>query len=567
MKDYAELIKAKKIAAVITDLDNTLWKGTLAEKEPLSLNQAYYDCLIGLWEKGIQVFILSKNDAPDVLETFKKMKINPEFFTRIISNWDPKYLNIERLIEQTNLRPETAIFIDDNPLERTEAKSKIPKLLLLDSKDWQALQRIEAIQKKETQPESEIKERINRYRTAIVSAELKEKFTEPKEFLRSLKREISIGEISAENLDRFTRLLVTTHRINFNPEKFQEYDKTLDYLHERAKEGFKLYAISARENGISLGIIGALVVQIEKNKATVPDGVFSCGAIGRDFEQKSVLALADILKKQGVKELEFNISLTSTNKRVREIFEELGFSLQSKHSARTVYRANLLELKPGKTYDWIKINSKPPEMEQIGISSVKKFFNERVKPLFEKNSSVISLGAAKGEVLGQLNYKERQDFYHFLKENRTQYLKVDLEYIPEEKNIVGDAEDLKEIVKSQSYDLVMAIELLEHTEHFWKVINEAIRICKTGGHIFISVPSFNYPKHEYPIDLWRIGPKTLSAFFPEPEFGIVALETEGNKENPRRTMILAKKLKQYSKQYEMPEGGKTDWNTGITVFP
>ncbi|MDD5162947.1 MAG: hypothetical protein PHD95_01945 [Candidatus ainarchaeum sp.] len=80
------------------------------------------------------------------------------------------------------------------------------------------------------------------------------------------------------------------------------------------------------------------------------------------------------------------------------------------------------------------------------------------------------------------------------------------------------------------------------------------------------MPSWHYPKHEYPIDLWRIGPKTLSSFFPREYFETTALETEGNKKVPRRTLILVKKLNKVKTIYDIPKGGKTNWQTGLTVF-
>ncbi len=87
------------------------------------------------------------------------------------------------------------------------------------------------------------------------------------------------------------------------------------------------------------------------------------------------------------------------------------------------------------------------------------------------------------------------------------------------------------------------------------------------GYIFISVSAFNYPKHEYPIYLWRIGPRTLSSFFPSKSFKILRLELEGNKEMPRRVMILVKKIKRFVPNYTAPKTGKTNWETGITLFP
>jgi len=66
--------------------------------------------------------------------------------------------------------------------------------------------------------------------------------------------------------------------------------------------------------------------------------------------------------------------------------------------------------------------------------------------------------------------------------------------------------------------------------------------------------------------LWRIGPKTLSSFFPKKYFEILHLEKEGNKKLPRRTMILVKKKKSICIKYEIPKSGKTNWKLGLTIF-
>ncbi len=564
---YEELKKADKIAAIITDLDNTLWKGTLAEKQELTLNKEYYQYLQDLYQKGIQIIVVSKNDEAEVIDAFKKLKIKYGLFTLVIANWDAKYLNIERLLQQTSLRPETVIFVDDNSLERAEVKAKLSKIHCLDSADWAILVNHHFLKGKEKQPESEISERINRYRTAIRASSLKEKFKgEDEDFLRSLKRELSIGEIKPDNLDRFTRLLVVTHRINFNPGKFEDYNKALDYLHKEINEGYKLFAVSTKENGIALGLTGALVVKVEKGKAVVEDATFSCGIIGRDFEQKSILEFTRIMKEEGVREVEFYVLSTSTNKRVKEIFEEIGANVKLKEGEKVVYSIDTKTFKPKKNYDWIKVSNKNPDMDYNGIPSIIDFFSNYAKPLIKNSSNVVNLGAAKGEVLGHLKKEMREDFYKFITEKNINYTKVDIENVPNEGNVIGNAENLHAIIKDESQDLVLAIELLEHTEHFWKVINEMIRICKVGGYILITVPSFNYPKHEYPIDLWRIGPVTLESFFPSDNFKVVKKEIEGDKKSPRRTMLLVRKLKSYSKNYDIPKNGQTDWKTGLTIF-
>src|SRR3989338_2173552 len=281
-----KLLKTDKIKAVITDLDNTLWSGILAEKQKLVLNKNYYEFLKYLYKIGIQIIVVSKNDQPDVLDTFKKLRVDHEFFTLIVSNWDPKYLNIEKIITQANFRPETVIFIDDNQFERIEVKTKIKDICILDIADWALLKKHSYIRKQTEQTTHEIQTRVDRYKTAFRIKEINGEAKDNIEFLHKLNREISVGEIDVDNLDRFTRLFVETHRINFNPEKFSDYNKALDYLHKQLNEGHKLFAISTREGGYSLGLTGALVINIiGDKKARITDGTFSCGIIGRDFEQ------------------------------------------------------------------------------------------------------------------------------------------------------------------------------------------------------------------------------------------------------------------------------------------
>lgn len=563
---YKELLKTDKIKTVITDLDNTLWSGILAEKQKLVLNKKYYEFLKTLYDKGIQIIAVSKNDESDVFDAFQKLKIDKNLFTLIVSNWDPKYLNIDRIIQQMNFRPETVIFVDDNPFERNEVKSKIAKIHCLDIEDWDILTDLPYIKIKQKESKSEIEERVNRFKTAFKASELRKEFKEDAEFLKSLKRELSIGQISCDNLDRFTQLLVVTHRLNFNPGKFQNYDEALDYLYDKINSRYKLYAISTREDNVSLGLTGALVVKIDEDKAIIENGTFSCGIIGRDFEQKSLLALIEQLKQVGIKELEIYITQSSTNKRVKEIFDELSFKIIRKTEKQVIYKIDLLKYSSKKKYEWIKVLSTPPEMDYFGIPSVIDFFKEKVKPIIKKKFSIINLGSARGEVLGHLQKDIKEEFYKFVRDNNIKYTKLDIDYYLDENNVVGNAEDMQDVVKDESQDLIMAIELLEHTDHFWKAINEMIRVCKINGYLFITVPAYKYPKHEYPIDKWRIGPKTLRKFFPDSHFKIIEFETEGNKNTPRRCMILVQKLKSFSANYNIPDNGKTDWETGLTLF-
>jgi|GEM_PF-2401070 len=570
-KELAKLKSAPKITTVFLDLDETLWKGIIAEGQEPKLYKNRYNMLKNLHSRGIQIYVVSKNDEPDVAKVFKKLNIDVGLFTWVIANWDPKFVNVERLIRIAKIRPETAIFIDDNAFELNEVQNKINDVFILSANDFDFLLEIPAIKDKAIQTGPELEERKNRYRTAIKAEFLKESFKgNDIEFYKKLKREIRLGVVPADNLDRATRLLVETHRLNLNPNKFVDYEKALAYLHQKFNEGDLVYAVSTAEGEYSLGLTGVLILNINKKAATIIDGTFSCGIIGRDFEPKTLLAIIDILKNKKVDKLKINFTLTSTNVAMKEILLGLGFKESSKKldergTPCLVYFLDIANYNTKGKYNWINISSKPPVFDYVGHPHVIEFFEKYVKPNINKGDSIVNLGSARGEVLGHLQKSVREDFYKFIEDKHIKYIKVDMEEYPDEANVVANAEDLSGVIDDESQNLVMAVELLEHTQKPWKVINEMSRVCKTGGYIFISGPSFSYAKHEYPIDLWRIGPKTMKSFFDGSVYQVERLELEGDSKYPRRVMILVKKLKSGKLDVKLPQG-KTDIRRGLTIF-
>jgi len=69
-------------------------------------------------------------------------------------------------------------------------------------------------------------------------------------------------------------------------------------------------------------------------------------------------------------------------------------------------------------------------------------------------------------------------------------------------DIVADAENLEEIIKDQSFDIVLCISVLEHTKHPMKIIENIKRVLKKEGIVLVSVP-FIMSLHDTPQDYWR----------------------------------------------------------------
>lgn len=59
--------------------------------------------------------------------------------------------------------------------------------------------------------------------------------------------------------------------------------------------------------------------------------------------------------------------------------------------------------------------------------------------------------------------------------------------------------------EDSSVDVIVSSSCYEHCEFFWLSFNEALRILKPTGLLYINIPS-NGPFHRYPVDCWRFYP-------------------------------------------------------------
>ena len=130
-----------QIKIIITDLDNTMWNGVAAEEDDIVPWQhtegwpiGYVEALLECKRRGILLAICSKNDETKTRENFKKLwgeRISIDDFCSVKINWLRKSENISSILQEVNILPGSALFIDDNPVEIDEVKNSFPEIRTL----------------------------------------------------------------------------------------------------------------------------------------------------------------------------------------------------------------------------------------------------------------------------------------------------------------------------------------------------------------------------------------------------------------------------------------------------
>lgn len=314
---------AVKLVAV--DLDDTLWRGVAAEGTLGAIEgwpMGFMETLIILKKRGILLAIVSKND-----EQFIRSKWNDivqgqiafsDFAVHQI-NFRSKAENLAAILQAVNLRPQNAVMIDDNPVERAAIQAGVPGVRVLGSQLYY-LKRV-LLWSAETQqpmctPES-------RRKTEMVQAQLAResvrKQLSHEEFLQTLQLRVTLTVIRDNRdvlLGRALELFNKTNQFNTTGARY-----TLEQCHRRLAAGVPLYVLQAEDRFTQYGLIGAAWVQQNQ----IEHLVMSCRALGLGIEDSLLAYLADRLAGEAAGTLLGQLRPTEANLACRQLYRRNGF--------------------------------------------------------------------------------------------------------------------------------------------------------------------------------------------------------------------------------------------------
>jgi FkbH-like protein len=318
---------------LITDLDDTLWRGILGEVgidgiswdlDHHSQMHAFYQCLLNaLTNEGVLLAVASKNEASLVQEAFsrKDLALSANSVFPLEVSWGPKSEAVARILQTWNVAADSVVFVDDTALELAEVKAAHPEVecIQFPTKDSAAIYELvlrlrDLFGKRIILQEDSI--RVDSIRRLHASASTQQPAkAAPTSFLDHIEADMSFN-FSKSPLDpRALELVNKTNQFNLNGKRITEASWHKYFLDPTSF----LMTVSYKDKFGPLGKIAVIVGRGNK-KLNVDMWVMSCRAFSRGIEYR---CLEELFAKFDVDEIELNYSQTDRNSPLTQFLTEI----------------------------------------------------------------------------------------------------------------------------------------------------------------------------------------------------------------------------------------------------
>ena len=292
-------IESKKV--VVTDLDNVIWSGVVAEEglegiafEPSGRGYrhfVYQSLLRRFRREGTLLAAVSRNDPEVALTPFRsgRMLLGEEDFVAIIASYRAKSAQIRELAERLNLGLDAFVFVDDNPVELAEVSLALPQVRCMTfpqhDEDLAAFLGELASLNQRREITAEDRERTEMYRRRLegmVPSDLQG--ADLTRFLQDLKMTLTIHDRVRGDRTRAVQLINKTNQFNLNGRRVSDDD-----VRVILDAGGHLFGATLDDRTGSHGEILACLVAQDR---TITSFVMSCRVFQRRVEYAFLAWLA-----------------------------------------------------------------------------------------------------------------------------------------------------------------------------------------------------------------------------------------------------------------------------------
>jgi FkbH-like protein len=339
IKSAARGLSGKSKKLIIVDLDDTLWGGTVGEvgwqqivlggHNPVG--EALVDfqrALKTLRSRGILLAIVSKNEESVALEALRKhpeMILRDDDFSAWKINWRDKAANIAELVTELNLGLDSAVFIDDSPIERARVRETLPDILV---PDWpkdkllyvQSLSDLNCFDSDSLS--SEDRHRSEMYKAERTRTLLRSSVGSIDDWLQTLNTHVVVEALNEENLQRVAQLFNKTNQMNLRTRRMT----AAELLAWTSSDDRRLWAFRVSDRFGDSGLTGILSVEVKEDTLEIVDFLLSCRVMGRRIEEAMISVSSDYGRARGLKHLSARYIGTAKNKPCLDFLERSGLS-------------------------------------------------------------------------------------------------------------------------------------------------------------------------------------------------------------------------------------------------
>lgn len=325
-----------RMKGIITDLDDTLWKGLIGEigstevawdmEHNAQVHGLYQQLLHWLSAEGVLVGVASKNAPEAVTKAFDERRdllLRREDVFPFEIHWDSKAGSVGRILQQWNISADAVVFIDDSPLELAEVAAAHPGIQTRQFSAnpgtflhlWRELRELFAADA--IGAEDAVRAQSLRGRAKLL--ENISAATDREDFLSQLEARLSF-EFSADATNhRALELVNKTNQFNINGRRFDE--ATWSAL-LAAPNSFLLTCKYEDKFGL-LGTIAVAQGQLHDHGADLRAWVVSCRAFSRRIE---FAMLQELIRQFDLERVDLDYHATDRNGPVRDFLESLGIT-------------------------------------------------------------------------------------------------------------------------------------------------------------------------------------------------------------------------------------------------
>lgn len=316
---------------IVTDLDNTLWSGVIAEDgadhvafgpEGRGFRHFVYQTLLArLKAEGALLAAVSRNDLEVVLPPLRsgRMVLKEDDFVAVVASYHAKSAQVRELASRLNLGLDAFVFVDDNPVELAEVELELPQVERMAfptrDEDLPALLAQLSARFARAEVTDEDRQRTELYRRRLASmapAELAG--ADISAFLRDLDMVLTLHDRTGGDRTRAVQLINKTNQFNLNGRRVSDEEVAAVLA-----AGGRLFGASLADRTGSHGEILACLVD--------PDGVvrslvMSC----RVFQRRVEHAFFAWLCQRGLAPAAMDYQRTERNEPIRQFLALPGLA-------------------------------------------------------------------------------------------------------------------------------------------------------------------------------------------------------------------------------------------------